>query len=121
MKWFSMILVFAFTLPLQAMDSSGNYAIWGPGSKSCHRYNLSRSNEDDGTYRNFIMGYLTSYNHQAEHTYSISSRMSLEEIMAELDEECELKPVISFDEALINFIIQHYENRMKSAPGGFRR
>ena len=121
MKWLCMVVLFLLSETLLAVDSSGNYAIWGVGNKSCHRYNLSRANDDDAKYRDYIMGYFTAYNHQAENTYSISARMNLEEIMTELDEECELKPIISFDEALINFIIQHHENRMKSAPGAIGR
>ena len=116
-----MVVLFAVSTPLLAVDSNGNYAIWGPGNKSCHRYNLARANDDVESYQNYIMGFLTAYNHQAENTYSISSRMNLEEVMTELDEECELKPIISFDEALINFILQHHEGRMKTAPGSIGR
>lgn len=118
--FFLMLLV----LPLQvlhAADSNGNYAIWGSGNKSCHKYNLTRAAGEDDNYREYIMGYLTSYNHQAQETYSISRDMNLSEIMAWLDGECEQKPVIAFEEALVNFLIEHYQDRMKFPPGGFGR
>lgn len=106
---------------LLAADSKGNYAIWGAGNNSCHKYNLTRATGEDSAYRDYVMGYLTAYNHQADETYSISRDMNLTEIMGWLDEECELKPVIAFEEALVNFLIDHYKDRMKFPPGGFGR
>jgi hypothetical protein len=113
-------LIFSSSMVL-ATDSKGNYAIWGVGNKSCHSYNIARAAEDDHRYRDYIMGYLTSYNHQAVETYSISRDMNLDQVLTWIDELCELKPVISFDEVLINFILAHHEKRMKFPPGGFAR
>ena len=112
-------LLFLFTPLLHAADSSGNYAIWGAGNKSCHKYNLTRAAGEDAVFKDYVMGYLTAYNHHEEETYSISREMNLSEIMGWLDEECELKPVIAFEEALVNFLIEHYQERMRFPPGGF--
>ncbi len=114
--WFAITI---FSMNVIAADGSGNYAIWGAGNKSCHSYNQAQAAGDDEPYKNFTMGYLTSYNHQANETYSISSRMNLDEVMAWIGEECELKPIISFEEALVNFIVEHHEKRMKNARSGF--
>lgn len=120
-KYSLVLLIVVFAIPAQGIDSKGNYAIWGVGQKSCHRYNLARAAEDDGEYKNYTMGFLTAYNHQAENTYSISANMTLNEIFSWLDNECELKPITSFEEALSSFIIEHHESRMKSPPGSFGR
>jgi hypothetical protein len=121
MRVLSFTVLFLASYTVLAADSKGNYAIWGAGNKSCHSYNLARSANDDKKFRDYTMGYLTAFNHGAEATYSISRDMNLEQILAWIDELCELKPIISFDEVLISFIQDHYEQRMKFPPGGFGR
>jgi len=116
---FTILLLGSCTV--MAADSNGNYAIWGSGNKSCHSYNLARTAQDDNKFRDYTMGYLTAYNHQMTETYSISRDMNLEQVLSWLDDLCELKPIISFDEALVSFIAEHLEQRMKFPPGGFRR
>ena len=120
MRVFSIFFLTICTISVYAADNSGNYAIWGHGNKSCHSYNLARA-DDDSKFKDYIMGYLTAYNHQTPETYSISRDMNLDEVLTALDDQCQLKPVISFEEALVSFIIEHYENRMKLPPGGFGR
>ena len=63
------------------------------------------------------MGYFTAYNHAETDTYSISRDMNLEEVLTWIDEQCELKPVISFEEVLTTFILENHESRMKTPPG----
>ena len=121
MRVFGLTILFLCSFAALAADSKGNYAIWGAGNKSCHSYNLARAANDDNKFRDYTMGYLTAYNHQAQETYSISRDMNLEQILAWIDDVCELKPIISFDEALYNFITEHHEKRMKFPPGGFGR
>lgn len=122
MRAFSFALLMIVIIPVHAADSSGNYAIWGSGNKSCHSYNLARAGEEeDAKYRDYLMGYLTAYNHQTPETYSISRDMNLDDVLGWMDEQCQLKPVISFEEALVNFIIENYEGRMKVTPHGFGR
>ena len=123
MRVFSILCLLMFTANTYAADGNGNYAIWGSGNKSCHSYNNSRAEEDDFKFRDYTMGYLTSYNHQASETYSISSDMNLDEVLTWLDDLCQLKPVISFEEALVSFIIEHYESRKKTSSSrqGFGR
>ena len=121
MKVFSFIVLIFASYPVLAADSNGNYAIWGAGNNSCHSYNLSRAASDDNKFRDYTMGYLTAYNQYAEETYSISRDMNLEQVLTWMDDLCDLKPIISFDEALVSFITEHHEKRMKFPPGGFRR
>ena len=121
MRAFGIALLMICTIPVHAADNSGNYAIWGSGNKSCHSFNLARAEDEDGKYRDYLMGYLTAYNHQTPETYSISRDMNLDDVLTWMDEQCQLKPIVSFEEALVNFVIEHYEDRMKVTPRGFGR
>ena len=121
MKVFGFTILCLCSFTVLAADKNGNYAIWGAGNKSCHAYNLARAANDDSKFRDYTMGYLTAYNHQAEETYSISREMNLKQILAWIDGVCDEKPIISFDEAQYNFITEHHEGRMKFPPGGFGR
>ena len=117
MRIYSMIFLLFYVSASVAADKKGNYAIWGVGNKSCHSYNLSRAANEDDKYKDFIMGYFTAYNHTADETYSISRDMNINEILTWVDEQCELKPMVGFEEALTTFIINNHEGRMKTPPG----
>ena len=104
-----------------ATDKKGNYAIWGVGSSSCIKYTTSRAANNVNEYKQFLMGYLTAYNNQAEETYSISNSMTMDEILKWFDDECELKPTSSFEQAIIEFLVAHHDKRAKYPPGGFGR
>ena len=100
-----------------AADKSGNYAIWGKGSKSCFRYLKDRTANKDEPYRNYVMGYLTAYNAMTPETYSISRNMKLDEIMTWLDDYCDLKQMHGLEQSLIEFVSRHYEKRYRAPPG----
>lgn len=121
MRRYGMLIMMFFTSLGWAADKDGNYAIWGTGNKSCHSYNLARASAADNQFKDYLMGYFTAYNHLSEETYSISSQMTLDEVLTEVGEQCELKPTVSFEEALTTFILEHHEQRMKFPPGGFGR
>lgn len=118
------LLILFITFTAGATDNKGNYAIWGVGSSACIKYTTLRGKHDANTindYRQFLMGYLTAYNHQADETYSISNSMTMDEILTWIDGECELKPTTSFDQAIMSFIIEHNDKRSKFPLGGFAR
>lgn len=122
MRIYSMIFLLLYVSAAVAADKKGNYAIWGVGSHSCHSFNLARAANEDNKYRDYIMGYFTAYNHEATDTYSITRDMDLNEILTWVDEQCEMKPIISIEEVLTTFILDNYEGRMKTPPGsGFGR
>jgi hypothetical protein len=104
-----------------AVDKSGHYAIWGPGNKSCHSYNLARATDAYDHFKNYLMGYLTAYNYLALETYRIGGEMDINQILFWFDNQCELKPISSFEEAISNFIIEHYDQRLKRPPSSFGR
>lgn len=109
------------TSPAQAADNEGNYAVWGMGNQSCHSYNKAREKGNIDPFKFYLMGYLTAYNvHQSE-TYSISSETPMPEILGWFDQYCDSHAVQSFENALKNYIHQHYEKRSKKKPEPFRR
>ena len=105
----------------QAADSEGSFAVWGSGNKSCHSYNISRNTDEVRSFKDYIMGYLTASNVQMADTYRIAGNMNLNEILAWLDDYCELKPIVSFEQSLADFIIEHYGKRKKRSPSKYRR
>ena len=121
MRICSILLALLFTCHVYATDKNGNYAIWGVGSSSCIKYTTLRAANNSNEYRQYLMGYLTAYNHQAEETYSITNIMTMDEILTWFDGECELKPTSSFDQAIIEFLLENYDKRSKYPPGGFGR
>ncbi len=116
-------LIFITVIPVlsQAADSNGHFAIWGKGNKSCHSYSISRSTDEEQRFKDYIMGYLTAFNVQMPETYRISGKMNLDEILIWLDDYCELKPVLAFEQTLADFIIEHHDKRMKRSPSKYRR
>ncbi len=123
MKHLSSILFLLILTPLpsQAADSKGAFAIWGKGNKSCHSYNIARDTGKDLGFKNYIMGYFTAFNVQMPETYRISGKMNFNEILAWLDDNCELKPIIAFEQSLADFITENYDKRMKKSPSKFQR
>jgi len=121
MRISSILLMLLLAFPVFATDKNGNYAIWGVGNSSCIKYTTSRAANNINEFRQFLMGYLTSYNHQSDDTYSISNIMTMDEILTWLDGECELKPTSSFEQAIIEFLLAHHDKRTRYPPGGFGR
>ena len=100
-----------------AADRDGNYAVWGPGAKSCHSYNQASGDDARIPYRNYVMGYLTAYNAVSVETYAITRDMNLEAVMGWLDDYCGQKPMHSFEQALIDLTSSHVEERYTRPPG----
>jgi len=123
MKHLCSILFILALLPIQsrADDSNGHFAIWGVGNKSCHNYNISRNTDEEQRYKDYIMGFFTAFNIQMPDTYRIAGHMNLEEILVWLDDYCEEKPILAFEQSLAEFITDNYDKRMKKAPSKFRR
>lgn len=107
--------------PAGAADGAGNYAIWGKGNKSCFNYLRDREQQEDADYKSYVMGYLTAYNTLSPETYSISGAMKLGDIMAWIDDYCDLQQVHGLEQALANFIVKHHDSRLRRPPGGVGR
>ena len=123
MKHLGSILFLLTVIPIQAqaIDNNGDFAIWGIGSKSCHSYNISRNTDEERRYKDYIMGYLTAFNVQMPDTYRVAGQMNLDDILAWLDDYCDLKPIFAFEQSLEDFITENYDKRMKKAPSKYSR
>ena len=111
------MLIIGLSLQARAVDQAGNYAIWGKGQKSCFRYLKERAASEDREYRQYLMGYLTAYNAVTPETYSISRDMNLDDILAWLDDYCDSNQMHSLEQSLMEFIVDHYEQRFQAPPG----
>ena len=115
-------LVLSFlSVNLQAIDSNGNFAIWGKGNKSCYSYTVAYDNSKLQSYKDFVMGYLTGHNVQTPDTYRISGKMDLSQILSWLYDYCDSKPIVSFEHALADFIGEHFDKRIKHSQTKFGR
>jgi len=123
MKLCRIFFLILFILPVTGFtaDANGNHAIWGRGNKSCYSYINDRKSENFTAYKHYIMGYLTAYNAFTPNTYRMSGNMNLNEILVWFDDYCELKAMSAFELALSDFIIEHYDRRMKSSSSGIGR
>ncbi len=102
----------------RAADDRGNYAVWGPGRKSCFHYLKDRRGDAETPYRSYVMGYLTAYNAITPETYSISPGMGLDDVLAWLDAHCETKKLHSLEQSLIEFTTAHHEKRQRTPTQG---
>lgn len=100
-----------------AVDSKGNYAVWGLGKKSCFGYTQAVASDDIEKFKHYVKGFLTSYNMFTDKTYSIARDMNINEIMEWLSQYCGENQMSGFETALLNFTFDHHDKRLKR-PGG---
>ena len=115
MKIYGIILSLLLIVPVTAYaeDNNGNHAIWGVGNKSCISFTKAREADDFSAYKNYLMGFLTAYNILTSDTYRLSGSKDLNEILIWFDDYCELKAVNAFEQAIIDFVVEHHESRAK--------
>ena len=112
----TLLICLGLSLPLQAADDKGSYAIWGVGNTTCHRYNKARENNAYQAYKDYTLGYLTAYNTLSEDTYRVTGKMHLDDVLDWLDTACHTTPVTSFELSLRNMITNLYAKRLHKAP-----
>jgi hypothetical protein len=100
-----------------AADKEGNYAVWGPGGQSCHRYNEALAAGQEAEFRLYAMGYFTAYHTFVEDTYQLGPGKTFAEIMAMVTDYCGRTPVDSFQRALKLTAEELAPERRRKAPG----
>lgn len=121
MRILILILLACACMQANAMDKDGNYAVWGPGQKSCFNYSNARNSGHDDDYKYFVMGYLTAYNTLTVKTYRISGAETFADVLGWLDNYCEEKQMHGFEQAVSDYIIAHHETRLSQPPASFGR
>jgi hypothetical protein len=114
----SLLLIPTMTL---AVDSRGNYAVWGVGKKSCFGFNKAVAADDIEKYKHYIKGFLTAYNIFTEKTYSITAKMNENQVIEWVSEYCDDNPMAGLENALVSFTFDHYDKRMKTSGSGAGR
>ncbi len=114
----SLLLIPALSL---AVDSSGNYAVWGVGKKSCFGFTQAVAADETARYKDYMKGFLTAYNIFTEKTYSITGRMNETQIIEWMNEYCGENPMSTVENALTSYTFDHYNNRMKTSGTGAGR
>ncbi len=114
----SLLLIPALSL---AVDSSGNYAVWGVGKKSCFGFTQAVAAGETQKYKDYMKGFLTAYNIFTEKTYSITGRMKEGQIIEWLNEYCGENPMSTVENALTSYTFDHYNKRMKTSGSGAGR
>jgi hypothetical protein len=117
----SLIIALSFLMlaptTVMAVDTDGNYAVWGIGKKSCFGFNKEMSGEDNAKYKHYIKGFLTAYNIFTEKTFNITGSMNETAVLEWLNEYCTDNPMSGLETALTSFTFDHYDKRRKSAHG----
>jgi hypothetical protein len=103
---------------LPGADGAGNYAIWGPGRTSCNQF--SKAAADPEKYRVYLMGYLTALNTLGEDTYNATGNAKMQDLLAWLEDYCELHKMESFDRAVQQMVTAKHEDRLRGPPGRAR-
>lgn len=108
-------ILFLTSTAALAVDTNGNYAVWGVGKKACFAFNKEMGSEDNAKYKHFIKGFLTAYNMFTEKTYNITGSMNETDVLEWLNDYCDDNPMSGLESALLNFTFDHYDHRMKSS------
>ena len=123
----TMLLISASITPLlwnneaSAADAKGNFAVYGLGNTSCHRYNKTRlESPDDKAYYHYTSAYLTLYNETTDKTFSIAGKLSIEDVLAEMDAICSDQQILGFHEALGIVMMVFYPQRLQRAADRYR-
>ena len=111
------LLLQTFVATAIAADAAGNYAIWGVGKASCHRFLQTTTDAPDDRYKVFVMGYLTAFNTLSEETYNATGTQTLDVSLDSLVDYCELHQMDSFDRAIQQMISTAYDSRQRVPPG----
>ncbi len=114
----SLLLTLLISGQAYAIDSSGNYAVWGAGKKSCFGLQKDMSEGNMDKYKHYMKGFITAYNILTDNTYSITGNMNENQVFEWIDGYCADNPMSSFEAALTSFTFEQFDDRMKSARSG---
>lgn len=112
-KLLLILLSLLAVLPAWAADEHGLYWIYGVGRQKCSTYLEARKagGFEEISYKNWIMGYLTSVNQSTPQTYDILGESDIQGALAWLDRHCEKYPADTIYMAMPNMMAVLYPQR----------
>jgi hypothetical protein len=113
----ALLLCLGANTPAFSADAAGNYAIWGLGQSSCHKFNKAVEQGETRQYKDYLMGYLTAFNTLSENTYNIAGTTKLNEIEASIANYCAQHQIESFNRAIQQFATENFDSRFTVPPG----
>jgi len=100
----------------QSADANDQYLVMGLGNSSCDSF-LSENETGAAYYISWLAGYMSSYNHTTEDTYSVlGATKSVLELETWLRDYCAFNGSESFENAVRNLIRNLRLFRIKSKP-----
>ena len=100
---------------VNAADDTGQYLIMGLGNSSCNAY-LSEDKLGAAYYMSWLAGYMTSYNHLQEDTYSILGKTKdVIQIESWLRDYCTVNGTETFESAARNLLrnLRYFRTKKK--------
>ena len=104
-----------YTGVTKAADDTGQYLIMGLGNSSCNSF-LSEDDKGAAYYMSWLAGYMTSYNHLQEDTYSILGKSKdAVQIESWLRDYCTVNGSESFESATRNLLrnLRYFRTKKK--------
>jgi len=117
-----MLLVTALTMfisiPVQAKDIDGQFAVFGAGSNSCEAYLKARaSGRGISAYVTWMEAYLSAFNLIVASTYNIAGTRNLEQMLKWTDGYCKDNPQDLYVNAVAALTVALYPERQNLSPG----
>ena len=109
------IAVFAGAPQADAADDTGQYLVMGLGNSTCNSY-LAEDEAGIAYYLSWLAGYMTTYNHLQEDTYSILGKTKdVNQIESWLRDYCTVNGNETFESAVRNLLrnLKYFRQKKK--------
>ena len=107
--------IFAVTSFAVAADDTGQYLVMGLGNSTCNSY-LAEDETGIAYYLSWLAGYMTTYNHLQEDTYSILGKTKdVNQIESWLRDYCTINGNETFESAVRNLLrnLKYFRQKKK--------
>jgi hypothetical protein len=97
----------------RALDKNGEGMVYGAGMRSCGAYTSARKSNADGSFSEWLSGYLSATNFYINETYDIAGQTDLPGDLSWLDNLCQTNPAKQFSTAASELVMYLYPRRLK--------
>ena len=114
----TLLALLVISLPVNAKDLDGEYAVFGIGSNTCAGFQSARrSGKGVAEYIVWTEAYLSAFNLIVPSTYNIAGESSFNQMMSWLGEYCRDNPEELYVNAVAALTVALYPSRLNLAPG----